>query len=141
MNGLFLLVALASASPEPALTVVGAGAAPMALSLDDLKALGKLKATWKEHGTDHTLEGVPLSAVLKHAGVTPGDMKGLPPKDKRAGYKKVVVAGAPDCFQAVFSVAELDKDIGQTRTAGVECGRRALERGQGAAPPCGADGR
>jgi hypothetical protein len=41
--------------------------------------------------------------------------KDVPKAEKRAGWKKVVVASAADGFQAVFSCAELAAEMGPTR--------------------------
>jgi DMSO/TMAO reductase YedYZ molybdopterin-dependent catalytic subunit len=75
------------------------------LSIDDLKALGAETAEWTVHGQVHKVTGVPLDKVLTRAGFTP---KGADdsPKEKNAGWKKVLLATAGDGYQAAYSCAE-----------------------------------
>ncbi|HEY1333101.1 MAG TPA: molybdopterin-dependent oxidoreductase, partial [Myxococcaceae bacterium] len=79
----------------------------------ELSALGASTSTWKVHGSSHQVTGVRLDKVLTHLGFTPGPMgKDVPVAEKRAGFRKVVVATARDGFQAVFSVAECFQGMG-----------------------------
>lgn len=87
-----------------------------ALSQEKLAALGAEEVRFEGHGGAHTMTGVSLWKVLQAFGFTPGPMgKAVPPAEKRAGYRKVIVASAGDGFQAVFSTAELAEALGKTR--------------------------
>ena len=89
---------------------------PGPLSVTDLQALSPATFTWVAHGQSHTVLGVPLSTVLRRFGWEPGVMgKNIAAADKRVGYKRVIVATAPDGFQAVFSAAELAPAMGKTQ--------------------------
>ena len=89
---------------------------PGPLRLAELEALAPATFTWTAHGQSHTVLGVPLATVLRHFGWEPGVMsKTLAPAEKRVGYKRVVVATAPDGFQAVFSAAEIAPAMGKTQ--------------------------
>lgn len=120
-----LLLCLCLATPAfaelpaaPPLIVRGDGltAAAGGLSLPELTALGPVTVSFEIHGKRHSAVGVPLAKVLARFGVGPGPMsKAMAPSEKRAGYKKVVVASAPDGFQAVFSIAELTPEMGATQ--------------------------
>jgi DMSO/TMAO reductase YedYZ molybdopterin-dependent catalytic subunit len=86
------------------------------LDLDQLKKLGTETADWSVHGQAHKVTGVPLEKVLQKAGFEAGRMgKDVPPKEKRAGLKKIVIATASDGFEAIFSAGELLSEVGNTR--------------------------
>lgn len=105
-----------TAPGEGALTVTGALPHTGVLSLKDLGALSPEKASWDSRGQTHQVVGVPLSRILAHFGFTPGPMgKDVSKADKRAGYRKVVLATAADGYTAVFSSAEVAQDMGPTR--------------------------
>jgi hypothetical protein len=96
-------------------TIDVSGALPRSASLGqaELSALGATTGTWTLHGTRHQVTGVRLDKVLTHLGFAPGPMgKDVPVAEKRAGFRKVVVATARDGFQAVFSVAECFQGMG-----------------------------
>ena len=117
---LMLWLALAPATPatppEAILQVSGALPRTGSLALADLAALGPVKASWVGHGEKHEVYGIPLERVLTHFGFEPGSMAGgVSTQDKRKGWKMVVIASAPDGFQAVFSCAELFESMGATR--------------------------
>ena len=87
-----------------------------ALTVADLEALGPESAKWTLHGKTYAVVGVPLWKVLDKFGFSAGPMsKTMKPSEKRAGWKKVLVATARDGFQAVFSCAELFPTLGRTR--------------------------
>jgi hypothetical protein len=109
-------VAPAATSSEAIVRVSGALPKSGALALGDLAALGPVTTTWVAHGQKHEVYGVPLERVLGHFGFDPGPMdKSMPKRDKRKGWRMVVVATAADGFQAVFSCAELFESMGATR--------------------------
>jgi hypothetical protein len=88
---------------------------PASLGQAELSALGAKTASWTVHGTKRKVTGVRLDKVLTHLGFTPGPMgRDVPVAEKRAGYRKVVVATARDGFRAVFSVAECIEGMGPT---------------------------
>lgn len=99
-------------------TISVTGDLPQSGSLDEkaLAALAPAPVPFTVHGEAHTGLGVPLHKVLARFGFTPGKMgKDVPPGEKRRGYRMVLVASAPDGFQAVFSTAELSPDMGPTQ--------------------------
>jgi hypothetical protein len=110
------MIAVAALLAAASVQVTGDVPKSGALAQPDLEALGAVTLTWKLHGEDHEVVGVPLSKVLEKFGFEPGPMGGkVAPADKRAGWKKVLIASAPDGFQAVFSCAELFESMGATR--------------------------
>jgi DMSO/TMAO reductase YedYZ molybdopterin-dependent catalytic subunit len=104
-----------AAAPEPSLLQV-TGALPRtgALKLAELEAMNPVKASWSGHGTPREVYGVPLERVLTRFGFEAGPMD-KSPGDKLRGWRKVVVASAPDGFQAVLSCAEIFESLGATR--------------------------
>jgi len=108
----------APAKASSATSVEIAGDLPQtgALTVADLEALGPESAKWTLHGKTYAVVGVPLWKVLDKFGFSAGPMsKAMKPSEKRAGWKKVLVATARDGFQAVFSCAELFPTLGRTR--------------------------
>jgi hypothetical protein len=104
-------------SARAAETAVEVTGLPRSASLGqkDLSALGAKTSTWTFHGTKRQVTGVRLDKVLTHLGFSPGPMgKDVPVSEKRAGYRKAVVATAADGFRAVFSVAECVEGMGPT---------------------------
>ena len=115
-HAIVLAALLALAPEEAALAVAGDLPAAGTLKLSDLKSLGPVPVEWSARGQQRRATGVPLDRILARAGFSPGAMgKDVPPKEKRSGWKKAVVATASDGFQAVFSCAELFPDMGPTR--------------------------
>ncbi len=117
---LLCLVALGGSAraEEAARAVVEvSGALPRSASLGqkELSAHGAKTTAWTVHGTKRQVTGVRLDKVLSHLGFSPGPMgKGVPVAEKRAGYRKAVIATARDGFQAVFSAAECVEGMGPT---------------------------
>jgi len=108
--------ALPAESGPVVLRVDGALPKTGGLTRAELESLGSSTATWTAHGEKRTVTGVPLDRVLERFGWTAGPMgKEVPKAEKRAGYRKVVVATARDGFQAVFSCAEIAEGMGATR--------------------------
>jgi hypothetical protein len=109
------LGATALAEEQVPRTIDVGGALPRSATLgqSELNALGATTGTWTLHGAKHQVTGVRLDKVLTHLGFSPGPMgKDVPVAQKRAGFRKVVVATARDGFQAVFSVAECFQGMG-----------------------------
>jgi DMSO/TMAO reductase YedYZ molybdopterin-dependent catalytic subunit len=105
-----------AAAGEPLLKVGGALTKPGALSLADLETMTPATSTWSAHGEKHEVYGVPLDRLLTRFGFDPGPMgKDVPKHEKRKGWRMVVIASAPDGFQAVLSCAEVFESMGATR--------------------------
>lgn len=108
--------AKAEADSEGAVEVRGDVEKPGQLTVRELAAMAPSRVEWTVHGKTRTIVGVPLAKVLERFGVGPGPMsKEMAPKDKRPGYKQVIVASAPDGFQSVLSVAEISEGMGKTQ--------------------------
>jgi DMSO/TMAO reductase YedYZ molybdopterin-dependent catalytic subunit len=96
------------------LHVGGAIARPASLSLADLEALGPVTATWTAGGERRRVLGVPLDRLLARYGLETGRM-GDGPGEGGKGWRRVVIASAPDGFQAALTVAEIAPHMGATR--------------------------
>ena len=105
--------ALGHAADAP-LQIGGVLVRPAALQIKDLEAMQPVKETWTAGGGSRAVLGVPLDKLLERQGLSPGRM-GDDGKETGKGWRRVVVASAPDGFQAVFSVAELTPHLGATR--------------------------
>jgi DMSO/TMAO reductase YedYZ molybdopterin-dependent catalytic subunit len=104
----------APAPDAPALQVSGAGVRAAPFRLADLEAMKPVEATWTAAGGARAVVGVPLDKLLERQGLVPGRM-GDDGSEHGKGWRRVVVASAPDGFQAVFTVAELTAHLGPTR--------------------------
>lgn len=100
--------ALAQSAPSPAkLVVTGNVEKPLSLSLDDLRQMPRktLKVMNSHEKKEETYEGVPLTEILKRAGVPQGaQLRG-------AAMSTYVQADAADSYRVIFSLAELDTDF------------------------------
>ncbi len=99
-------------------TVVVSGDLPRTgvLAQKDLEALGATSVEWVDHGETHRVTGVPLDKVLAAFGFAPGPRgKQVSVVEKRAGWRKVLVAIGNDGYQVAFSCAELSQEIGATK--------------------------
>jgi len=114
---MLLAVVIALAAPAGALTVTGDLPSSGSLSIAELGGMAPVSVEWTDHGGDvRHFRAVPLDRVLARFGFTSGPMgKDVPILDKRAGWKKAVVAVAADGFEAVFSCAEVQDGMGPTR--------------------------
>lgn len=114
-----LVCALCSAQVEVnpgSLTVAGELPRTGELTQADLENLNPAEVEFTLKDGTHRFRGVPLDRVLEHFGFDKGpDTPETPPVVKRYGWKKVLVASAPDGFQAVFSCAELNPTMGRTK--------------------------
>lgn len=92
------------------LSVDGDVAAPLSLTLADLAKMPRETVSLAQmDGSHNTYEGVPLTEILKKAGIPFGkEMHGK----ALAGY---LLAEARDGYQVVFSLGELDPGVGGTR--------------------------
>jgi hypothetical protein len=103
-----LALALWAATPaEPSFEIVGLPkTAPFTRA--EVEKLGTVEAEWNVHGKSVKVRGVLLAKVLEARGFEPGPMsKAVSVKDKRAGYRRAIVARASDGFTAVFSAGEI----------------------------------
>jgi DMSO/TMAO reductase YedYZ molybdopterin-dependent catalytic subunit len=96
--------------PELELVVSGDIPNPLTLKVSDLASMPRERVDVTEQdGEKTTYEGVPLQEILKKAGIPFGrQMRGK----ALAGY---VLAEAKDGYAVVFSLGELDPELGATR--------------------------
>jgi len=100
---LLCLPAAAIAQPAVALRVTGVAPIHFALSLADIAMLPhQTVRVTTEKGEAAEYEGVPVAEILQKAGAPLG--KDLHGRNMALG----VVAGAPDGYQVLFSLAEFD---------------------------------
>src|SRR6202035_3221105 len=109
---LFLCAALLAAQSVQELQLVVTGDVPTPLTLHarDLASMPREQGELTEQdGGKTTYEGVTLQEILKKAGILFGrEMRGK----ALAGY---VIAEAKDGYAVVFSLGELDPDLGAAR--------------------------
>jgi hypothetical protein len=100
----------AQSAPEVKLVVTGDVPTPLTLNATDLAGMPREHVELTEQdGEKTTYEGVPLQEILKKAGIPFGrQMRGK----ALAGY---VLAEAKDGYAVVFSLGELDPDLGGAR--------------------------
>jgi formylmethanofuran dehydrogenase subunit E len=109
-----LLALRAGAADAPPLQVTGAGVKTAAFAIADLQAMKPVETTWTAGGRSTPVVGVPLDQLLERQGLSPKRM-GDDGTEHGKGWHRVVIASAPDGFQAVFTVAELTAHMGATR--------------------------
>lgn len=100
----------AQSAPDVKLVVTGDVPTPLTLSGSDLASMPRERVDLTgQDGEKTTYEGVPLQEILIKAGIPFGrQMRGK----ALAGY---VLAEAKDAYAVVFSLGELDPDLGGTR--------------------------
>ncbi len=127
----------AAAAQGDALELSGELPRPGPVTVDELKSLGAQEATWTAHGEEHRVLGVRLDKLLRARGFTPGPMgkvagKEVPKSEKRAGWRRVVLATAADGYQALFGCAEIDAEMGPTQALLIwQLDGKPLPAGQG----------
>jgi DMSO/TMAO reductase YedYZ molybdopterin-dependent catalytic subunit len=94
---------------EAKLVISGDVTAPQTLTLADLAAMPHETATLDEGPTKVQYRGVPLQDILKKAAIAPGPSMG---GKNLMGY---VIATGHDGYQVIFSLNELDPDLGNAR--------------------------
>jgi DMSO/TMAO reductase YedYZ molybdopterin-dependent catalytic subunit len=87
------------------LRVSGAVSQPLALSLQDLATMPRVKVTAKEHETTATYEGVALSEILQKAGAPIGKLL------RGKALASYVLVTARDGYRVVFALPELDPEF------------------------------
>jgi DMSO/TMAO reductase YedYZ molybdopterin-dependent catalytic subunit len=122
-----------AAPAQPALELSGAIPRPGPLTLEEVKAAGRVEAKWESHGEVHQVAGARLDKLLAARGWEPGRKgKDVPKEEKRAGLRKVVLATAADGFQSVLSCAEVAEEVGATAALVVwELDGKPLTEGKG----------
>jgi DMSO/TMAO reductase YedYZ molybdopterin-dependent catalytic subunit len=113
---LILAAAMAATSQQqapvqqPSLLVKTIGGPELKLGAQDLAKLPKVRVSTKDHdGKNHEYEGVKLRDVLTQGGVAAGNsLRGK----ELAAY---VLVEAADGYRVIFSLAELDPDLGNTQ--------------------------
>jgi hypothetical protein len=108
------LLAVRAGAADAPLQVGGVGVRARAFRIADLQAMKPVAATWTAGGRAQGVLGVPLDQLLDKQGLSPKRM-GDDGTEHGKGWRRVVIASAPDGFQAVFSVAELTAHMGATR--------------------------
>lgn len=88
------------------ISVTGEVKTPLTLTASDLQALERTEVTAKDRdGKEHRYAGVPLTAILRKAGVTlGGELRG-------ENLSKYIIAKAGDGYEVLFSLAEVDMDF------------------------------
>ena len=86
------------------------------ITAEDMKQFGATDIEWGAGDSKHRYQGIALDKILTHFGFDRGpETPDTPIIDKRAGWRNVVVASAPDGYQAVFTCAEVLESMGATR--------------------------
>lgn len=84
--------------------------------MEQLEALGSEDVAWVFRDEPHTYRGVRIDVLLKQVGFDEGPGgQTVQPRDRRPGWRKILVAEALDGFRAVFTCAELMPEMGCTR--------------------------
>lgn len=105
LAGLAAALALAGGAQAQTLTVRGVDGTARTLTAADIAALPRGEAELVENGRPHRYEGASLTAVLRAGGLPMGmRLHGDP-------LKAYLVATGADGFQAVYSLAEVDRDF------------------------------
>ena len=112
---LMILAAAPDAGSPVVLKLEGGPAKSGALTVKDLQELGAVTVDRTDKTGSHKVTGVRLDRLLARFGYDEGP-KGpkADPKQKHRGLRSVLVATAADGYQAVFSVAEVQEELGPT---------------------------
>jgi hypothetical protein len=99
------LLALVATLPAQTLQVVRADGTSATLTAAQIAALPHVTVNVRDHDTPAQFDGVPLSAVLKLAGIgTGGQMRG-------PQLTQALLVEAADGYKVVFALAEIDPDF------------------------------
>src|SRR5262245_54509241 len=78
----------------------------VALTVEQLRALGVVDVLWNRKRSDRRFSAVPLEEILRSVGVVPGERgTETSPEAERTAWKIDVIATASDGFQAAFRMA------------------------------------
>lgn len=128
LAAVFVLAAPGAAQTAASLTIGGAVERPLQLQMADLEKMPHVRANVKDHdGSAATYEGVLLSELLKSAGATMGK------KMRGANVASYVLAEAKDGYRVIFSLAELDPGLTDSRVI-VAFARNGKPLGEGQGP-------
>ncbi len=101
----------------PALIVSGDLPTTGVLSLEQIQSLASIEVEWSHDNETHRVIGIPLERILTRFGFDSGphgrELQNN--AERRSGWRKVIVASAPDGFQAVFTCAEVFGEIGPSK--------------------------
>ena len=87
-----------------------------ALSVKDLRELGAVTSDWKDKAGSHKVTGVRLDRLLARLGFSEDPKtETVDPKVKHRELRTAIVATAADGYEAVFSVAEVQDELGPTQ--------------------------
>lgn len=104
------------AAAGPQLRIHGALPGAATLAIADLEAAGAEDVAWTFRDQLHTYRAVRVDTLLANLGFDRGPGgAGLAPKDRRPGWRNVLVARGSDGFFAVFTLAELMPEMGPSR--------------------------
>jgi DMSO/TMAO reductase YedYZ molybdopterin-dependent catalytic subunit len=113
-----LAAIIVAASPDAGSSVVvklEGGGKVGALTVKDLHELGAVTADWSDKSASHKVTGVRLDRLLARLGFDEGATgPKAEPKEKHQGLRAAIIATAADGYQAVFSVAEVQEELGTT---------------------------
>lgn len=99
-----------------ALTVAGHLPRAGQIAREQLESLGAEDIPWTFRDQAHVYRGIRLDKLLTHFGFEAGPGgSSVTPRDRRPGWRDIVVATAADGFVAVFTCAELMPEMGPTR--------------------------
>lgn len=103
--GVLVIVCLSSQA-QTVLTISGEVTKPLAWQATDLQEMPHTTVTAKDHDEkEHQYSGVPVSELLKQAGVTMGGQL------RGKNLRKYVIVKAADDYEAVFALPELDPEF------------------------------
>jgi len=104
------------AASVPTLRLQGALPRPATLTVTDLEAIGGEIVEWTFRDQHHVYRGLRLDHLLTAHGFEPGPGgAAVPPAERRAGWRRVLVASGADGVFAVFTLAELMPEMGPSR--------------------------
>ncbi|WP_080056436.1 molybdopterin-dependent oxidoreductase [Spirosoma aerolatum] len=101
-----LVIVCLSSQAQTVLTISGDVTKPLAWQATDLQAMWHTTVTAKDHDEkEHQYSGVPVSELLRQAGVTlGGQLRGK-------NLRKYVIVKAADDYEVVFALPELDPEF------------------------------
>jgi hypothetical protein len=101
---------------SPALAVHGDLPRTGTLEIADLEALGAEEVPWVFREEAHLYRALRVDRLLAHLGFERGAGGAqVAPRERRPGWRKLLVARGTDGFFALFTVAELSEEMGATR--------------------------
>jgi len=105
---IFVGVTLQGEQSVPSIFVTGSGTTPLTLTAESLAQMPRATATVSSSGIGTQYEGVWLHEILKKAGLPAGEAL------RGKMLTTYVLAEAQDGYQVVFSLGEVDPELGDT---------------------------